>query len=140
MIDYINKRLEEWARWRVSDRALVRHALGVKNCWPQMLKDDKDQVKLERHGTLVPFNDLDCCEMDRAVCALPVDLKLVVTEVYCRVGTTESVARRCGVSRMTLHRRLDRAHWLLLGWLNDIAAGAELAQEPTLAQKIACAA
>jgi len=77
MIDYINKRLNDWARWRVSDRALLRHMLGVKSCWPDMKSDELEQ-KYERHGTVVPLDDLECCDTDKAVCALPPDLARLV--------------------------------------------------------------
>lgn len=134
MIEYINKRLNDWARWRVSDRAMLRHMLGVKSCWPDMKRDDADQ-KYERHGTVVPFDDLECCDTDKAVCALPPPLKETVIEYYTRVGTAETTARRLGVSKMTLFRRIDQAHIQIMGSLNDLSAGIRLAPGPTLPEK-----
>ena len=134
MIDYINKRLNDWARWRLSDRATIRHMLGAKSCWPQMLQDDAEG-KMERHGTIVPINDLECCEMDKAVLALPAELQFILEEFYYRTNTTEGVAKRCGISRATLHRRIDQAHQRLLGLLNDQAAGIRIAPGQTLPEK-----
>ncbi len=135
MIDYINKRLNDWARWRVSDRALLRHMLGVKSCWPDMKRDDFDQ-KYERHGTIVPLDDLECCDTDKAVCALPADLQAAVVEYYTRRATTaDGIAKRLGCSKVTLFARIGRAHWHILGSLNDLAAGVKPATEPTLSQK-----
>jgi len=134
MIDYINKRLNDWARWRVSDRALLRHMLGVKSCWPDMKSDELEQ-KYERHGTVVPLDDLECCDTDKAVCALPPDLEAAVIEYYTRLGTAESTAKRLGVSKVTLFARIGRAHWHVLGTLNDLAARSKPAIERTLPEK-----
>ena len=138
MIDYINKRLNDWARWRVSDRALLRHALGAKSCWPQMLGESDSTETVRQHGTLVPMNDIECCEMDKAVCALPLDLRNTVMEYYTRIGTAETTAKRLGVTTRTLFRRVEQAHWHILGSLNDLAAGIRPAPGPTLAEKSAC--
>ena len=123
MIKYINDLLNDWARWRLSDRATIRHALGSKSCWPAMLADQDPDVKYERHGTLVPLNDLDCCQTDKAVCALPSDLKAVIVEFYTRTGTADMAAKRCGVSKATLFRKVDAAHQHIMGTLNDLTAG-----------------
>jgi DNA-directed RNA polymerase specialized sigma24 family protein len=135
MIDYINKRLNDWARWRVSDRALLRHMLGVNSCWPQMLKDDDPDQKYEKHGTLVPLNDLECCDTDKAVCALPPELSDAVIEYYTRIGTAETTAKRLGIAVRTLFDRIGRAHWHIIGTLNDLSAGIQSAPGPTLSRK-----
>ncbi len=134
MIDYINKLLNDWARWLVSDRGTVRNMLGVRGCWPVIPADDAD-VKYERHGTLVPINDLECCETDKAVCALPADLRAAVVEYYTRIGTAETTAKRLGYSKVTLFARIGQAHWHILGTLNDLAAHVKPATELTLPQK-----
>ena len=144
MIDYINKRLNEWARWRVSDRAMLRHMLGAKSCWPQMLGEAESTETVRQQGTLVPVNDLDCCHTDKAVCALPRELQAAVIEYYTRTDTAEGTAKRLGVSKVTLFARIARAHWHILGSLNDLAAGLRPAphQVPalpaTLPEKRAC--
>lgn len=140
MIDYINKLLNDWARWKASDGATVRHMLGVKSCWPQMLKDEDPDQKYEKHGTLVPLNDLECCYTDKAVCALPPDERAAVMEYYTRIGTAESTARRLGVSKVTVFARIGRAHWHIMGTLNDLAAGVRSAPGETLPEKKACIA
>jgi hypothetical protein len=136
MIDYINKRLNDWARWKVSERQMLRHMLGIRSCWPVVLKkeDDVDQ-KFERYGTVVPLDDLECCDTDKAVCGLPLDLRDAVLAYYTRTGTADSTAKFLGISKVTLFARIGRAHWHILGSLNDLAAGLRLAPEPTLPQK-----
>ena len=136
MIDYINKRLNDWARWRVSDRATLRHMLGAKGCWPQMMGEAESTETVRQQGTLVPLNDLECCDTDKAVCALPDDLRVAVIEYYTRIGTAETTARRLGIAKMTMFRRIERAHWHILGTLNDLAARSTPATERTLPQKM----
>ncbi len=139
MIDYINKRLNDWARWKLSDRATVRHMLGAKSCWPRMLGEAESTETVRQHGTLVPLNDLECCQTDKAICALPDELRDTVIEFYTRrAGTVETIAKRLGISRATLFRRIDQAHSHILGSLNDLAAGMALATRRTLPEKIAC--
>lgn len=123
MIDYINKRLNDWARWRISDRALLRHALGAKSCWPQMLGESESTESVRQQGTLVPLNDLECCDTDKAICALPRDLHVTVIEYYARIGTADTTAKRLGITKRTLFQRIDRAHWHVMGTLNDLSAG-----------------
>jgi predicted DNA-binding protein (UPF0251 family) len=138
MIDYINKQLNEWARWRASDRMTLRHMLGAKNCWPQMLGEAESTETVRQHGTLVPLNDLECCHTDKAVCLLPDDLRLVVMEFYTRIGTAETTARRLGIDKSTLFRRIDRAHIHIMGSLNDLAAGLHRAPAARYHVFIAC--
>lgn len=138
MIEYINKRLNDWARWCVSDRVTLRHQLGAKSCWPQMLGESESTETVRQQGTLVPLNDLDCCLTDKAVCRLPPDLRRTVIEFYCRVGTTETVARRLGLTTRALFLRVERAHWHILGTLNDLAAGVILPPCAALPFESAC--
>lgn len=138
MIDYINKQLVDWARWRVSSRMTLRHMLGVKGCWPAIPFEPYSK-KLDRQATAqVPLNDLECWATDRAVCALSADLKAAVVEFYTRTGTADTTAKRLGISKATLFRRIDQAHCAILGSLNDIAAGLHLARSQTLPEKNAC--
>jgi hypothetical protein len=134
MIDYINKRLNDWARWQVSDRATLRHMLGAKSCWPQMIGESDSTETVRQQGTLVPLNDIECCETDKAVCALPDDLRPAVIEYYTRIGTADSTAKRLGISKFTLFARIGRAHWRIMGTLNDLAARSKPATESTLSQ------
>lgn len=136
MIEYINIRLNDWARWVVSDRTTLRHMLGAKNCWPDMLGESDSTETVRQQGTLVPLNDLECCDTDKAVCALPPELSNAVFEYYTRIGTAETTAKRLGISKMTLFRRIEQAHWCILGTLNDLAAGIRAAPSVTLSQKV----
>jgi len=119
----------------VSDRATIRHMLGAKNSWPGMLGESDSTETVRQQGTLVPLNDLECCDTDKAVCALPPQLHDAVMEYYTRTGTAESTAKRLGISKMTLFRRIEQAHWRILGTLNDLAAGIRVAPGQTLPQK-----
>ena len=121
MIAYINERLNDWARWQVSDRRLVRTLLGAHNCWPQMLGEAQSTATVRQRGTLVPLNDVECCETDRAVCALRAELKDPVIAYYTRVGTGEMLAKCLGISKRTLFYRIDLAHDEISRTLVDVA-------------------
>jgi transposase-like protein len=124
MIDYINVRLGEWARWSVSDARYLRTTLGAHSCWPQMLGEAASTESKRGEVSFVPLNDIECCETDKAICALPATLKEAVVVYYKRTGTTSiQIAKRLGVSERTLFDRISQAHQRLLGILNDIAAG-----------------
>ncbi len=138
MITYVNDLLNEWARWRVSDRMLVRTMLGSRSCWPQMLGESDSTDTVRQHGTLVPLNDVECCLTDKAVCMLPLDLQRTVIEFYCRIGTVETAARHLGICPRTLFHRIERAHSHILGTLNDLAAGVILAPGRTLPLNGSC--
>lgn len=108
MIEYINVRLNDWARWRASGRAL--YALGARSCWPLMLGDADSTETVRQVGTLVPFNDLECERTERAVNALPKELRDLVIELYCRIGPIDTVMRRLRICKTMLYRRIDQAH------------------------------
>jgi len=123
MIIYINNRLNEWSRWRMSDKKLIADMLGAHSCWPEMLGEAESTETVRQVGTLVPLDENECCETDKAVCSLPRDLKETIMECYPQRGTSEAIARRIGVSRDGLSIRINQAHARLLSILNDMAAG-----------------
>jgi hypothetical protein len=113
MIIYIDKRLQQWAIWRISGKVLP---VIARSSWQALSGQSEARA-------MVPTNDIECKDIDTCVCALEPDLKLTVLEAYTRVGTVETAAKRCGITPRTLFRRLDKAHYQILGWLNDLAAG-----------------
>lgn len=115
MILYIDGRCKLWAVWRVTGKVLP---VIARSSWQNLSGGGSGQSR-----DLVPVNDIECKDIDTCVCALRPELKQAVIEAYTRVGTVETAAKRCGVSPRTLFRRLDMAHYMILGWLNDLAAG-----------------
>jgi hypothetical protein len=75
----------------------------------------------------IPVNEIRVPKVDRCVCALEPILRQAVEEFYLRIGgVTRGVQARCKCSEKTLYRRIDEAHNLILGYLNDMAAGVEV--------------
>ena len=125
MIEHIDRRLQDWARWRVGGGMVLFafnriYAMGGEVAYA----GGEDQ-----RGSVVPLDDLECSATDRCVQALEPTLQRAVTEAYCRMRSLsdESVARQLGVSRMTLWRRLDAAHRVIMGLLADLSAGVPVA-------------
>lgn len=127
MLTHINDLLNDWALWRKGARG--RSAGGISPFPAYNLVGRGGSGHGDNGPPLlsyVPIDELRCAEVDRCVCALQPLLRQAVEEFYTRIGTTEQAARRCQCSRMTLHRRIDQAHNLILGYLNDIASGIEV--------------
>jgi DNA-directed RNA polymerase specialized sigma24 family protein len=118
MIVHINDRLNQWARWRLGASGRGGSPYPAYNL-PH--KPDDDAPPDPRR--YVPINDLECCDTDRCVCALSPPLRKAVDEFYIRTETVERKAQYCGCSVKTLYRRIDEAHRLIMGWLNDLSCG-----------------
>lgn len=113
---YINNRLNDWARWLLmrsdggqgypGQSAFVRLAGGTKP------------------GAYIPPGlDEDAWEVEQAVQSLKPELKLVVQAFYCHTGTVEQKAKECHCHRDTMYARLDRAHGLIMDYLNGCTCG-----------------
>lgn len=104
MIEYINRRLCDWARWRLSGRLSLMarpsiYFLGQRVHDPDAVRDN-----------FIPFNEIECSRVDVAVRKLEGVLQRAVIESYTRTTTMRLAARACRCSERTLYRRLDRAH------------------------------
>lgn len=124
MIPYIDERLVDWARWSVSDGMEIRNSLGSRNCWPQMVRDPDSTDTVAQTGSLVPCNDIECAEMDEAVCSLPSELKSIIWDFYKRTVSGDQIAKRLGIGKRTLYDRIDYAHNLLATFFYDRASAA----------------
>lgn len=122
MLTYINDRLVEWARWKAGVRGMFTGGISPFPAYNLAGGGGR------RHDgppdlSYIPVDEVRCAEVDRCVCALEPLLRQAVEEFYTRIGTTDQAAAKCKCSRRQLHRRVDEAHALILGYLNDIAAG-----------------
>jgi DNA-directed RNA polymerase specialized sigma24 family protein len=101
-IAYADERLDAWASW----------VKGRANAWPlrtllgRIIEQGASGAAQETGGAYMPDSIL---ETDRAVAHLDALERRVLTEYYLTYATTEMKARRCGVSRATFWRRLERA-------------------------------
>lgn len=119
MIEYVNTRLNEWARWRLTGR----QALFARPSVYFRAGADAFGREPPAGASIVPIDDLEAERTHRCVMALEPLLQDTVTEFYCRAGTAETMAKQLRCDKATLYRRIDRAHQLLLGFMNDVACG-----------------
>lgn len=118
MILHINDLLNTWAEWIVTGRRVVGLSYPSQCAFTRMAHDGG-----ERRGA--DFNE-DAYMVERAVQALPLDLKNVIMTFYLRTATAEQMAKELNCHRDTLYVRLHRAHVEIMGLLQDMAAGMEI--------------
>lgn len=108
-IDWIERRLQNWVRWRVAGG-------GGPLGYAQVKLGDAAAVVCDRRGyddAPIPTNAIEAGETDDAVQRLPSELRATVLEVYLGTGgEAQHMARLC-CARATMYARVDRAHRLL---------------------------
>lgn len=105
-IDWIEQRLQEWARWRLMPGSGMLGYAGVDLA-------DADAGRGGYVSVAIPTSDVQASEMDELVTRLPGELRATVLEVYVgRGGEREHLAKLC-CTRSTMYQRIDRAHRLL---------------------------
>jgi DNA-directed RNA polymerase specialized sigma24 family protein len=108
-IDWIEQRLQNWTRWRMSRGSGV---LGYASVDLTSLAD----ADVGRDGYVsasIPTSDVEADETDGAVQRLPSECKATVEIVYLGQGTFREKAVRLAVGESTVHARIGRAHRLL---------------------------
>ncbi len=118
MIEYINKRCNEWAAW-----LLVRRDGGMG--YPHAASFMRLAVQRDRQAPSGPRIDDEAMLTERSIRGIDPGLRTVVEEFYLRMRScpAESIARRLNCSRDTLYARLHRAHVAIMEVMNDLEAG-----------------
>lgn len=102
-IDWIDDRLQNWARWKLASGAMPTPRLGEAAA---MVRDPYAEKP-------IPISDCEASDTDDAVMRLPGELRITVIEYYVgRGGLREKLARLC-CEKATLFARIERAHRLL---------------------------
>lgn len=113
-IEWVEQRLQNWARWRLCEGAGVLGYAAVNYA---------DAVNGGRRGYVeaaIPISDVDASETDQAIRRLhPPGLALTVEEVYVGQGGIRDKALRLCCTEGTVHARIDQAHRQLA---TDLAA------------------
>lgn len=104
-IEWVDQRLDVWAKWVVNGRSLVSGA-GCHPMWRDMPPDPA-----QTYEARVPINEEECWRTEQAVQALPVELAQTVAAYY--LHGTYFAQDRLSISRAVLSQRLDRSHRLL---------------------------
>lgn len=126
---YVEARLGRWAVWyRWGARPGPR---PVRSWFGAILDHNVEQIG--GVSTSCPVDINEALETNRAVMALSGELREAVFEGYLKGGSVEQKCRALGLrSRQSYYDRLNRAYGLVLGYLNDLAAGVPLpAIEPS---------
>jgi DNA-directed RNA polymerase specialized sigma24 family protein len=105
-VDWIEQRLQNWARWRLSG---AMGALGYASVDLQAAMVDCD----ESRGPAIPTIDCEARETDSAIGLLASELKATVLQVYLGRGGMADHARRLCCTRATIDQRIWRAHRIL---------------------------
>ena len=106
-IEWMNAMLASWAVWRLTGSTKI----GGYSCPaynPQRVAQT-DDVRAGMARSFTPTEDSDALSTDRAVAALPGELKKTVILAYTYDGGIEQVSLRLKITRATLHRRLCQA-------------------------------
>lgn len=116
MIEAIDKRLLEWAEWRLGS---VQGVAGYHGTMSAIIAGGGEVVRGTATEIYVSDSVLDT---DQAYERLDEDLKRVVQLQYMTTLTPDQKAKKANVSRMTFYRRVDTAHQHLLYFLKPKAA------------------
>lgn len=128
-IEWIEQRLQNWARWRLT------RGSGVVGYAAVNLADPMLGVHREPYADApVPTNGIEAGETDSAVRALPGELRATVECYYLSPCTENEKLRRLCVAKRTMHDRVHRAQQLIAAHFTErqAAAGAERARVEAL--------
>lgn len=115
-IQWIEERLLNWQRWRLTQGAGVLGYAAVNYANPT------PEVREPYAEAPIPFNDIEASDTETAVQRLPIELRRTVFEHYVGRGTMSDHLKRLQVTRPTLYARIDLAHRMLA---NDFSAQRE---------------
>jgi hypothetical protein len=118
---YVISRLNAWAEWSIR-----RQDSGLG--YPKSVSFT-NQMPKGGFGAITPDIAEECFEVERCVMALAYvnrDLYTVIDLSYRRTLTCDQRCKEAGCVKSTFYLKLGRAHQMVLGYLNDIAAGMEI--------------
>jgi hypothetical protein len=111
-IEDIERRLLNWARWRLGGQS---GGLGYST----VNLADAEAARDGYREAVIPTVDCEAEETDRAVVSLASELRATVESVYLGGGGLAQKARRLCCSIPTIHARVDLAHRRIQAWLAD---------------------
>lgn len=111
----IDRRLSNWARWR--------HGMTVGGLGYASVDMASEGIRETAEADVrLPLDDVEAEETNRAVLALPGELRATVEEVYLRGGSMAIKAKRLCCAEPTIYARLVRADTALQVWLAAVQA------------------
>jgi len=112
MIDQINDRLIRWADWATNGHR-------ARGLWYSPCTLRKWMVRCSLARSVDVVYDEEAGKTDKAVTALPVDLKAVIVVYYLKPGTIAQKAKDLHCDKRTLYRRLHHAQQRVDEYLNS---------------------
>lgn len=119
-IEDIERRLLNWVRWKAGAGV---GGLGYASV--NMLAALGGSSRGAHDPIPIPTMAIEAEETDRAVMALPSELRRTVEVVYLGRGGAPEHARALAVSAVTVRARVCRAHKAISNWLADLAQSRE---------------
>lgn len=115
MIDYINDQLNRWSDWLRSGH--TRLGYPRQSAFVSAMGGGR--------GAEITLPDEHAHAISIAVNALEPVLHETIQCYYRKMKSSgvDQIAKHLGCSRRTVYDRIDRAHVLIMGSLNDLAAG-----------------
>ena len=112
-IDDIDRRLQNWGRWKHGAGA---GGLGYARVRSMMRVDGGEHA-----GPVVPTNDCEAQDTDDAVMSLASELRATIEVYYVLGGGMGDKAIRLACTEATIRNRLARAHPLIQSYLSELA-------------------
>ena len=121
-IEAIERRLENWARWKMRAGGHLNYA-GVN--W-ETLGDGRSGYR----EAVIPIDDCEAADTDAAIQLLPRHLQDTLTEHYTgEHADIPSQAKKLGCAVSTVHARIEDAHRRLSQHFHERAEAARREQE-----------
>lgn len=111
-VDWIERRLLNWARWKLNSGSGPLGYAGVD------LSNPTPEVRDPYTEAPIPTLGVEASETDDAVQRLPSELKATVLEYYTGKGGLNDHLRRLVCAKATMYARLERADRLLAEHFN----------------------
>lgn len=117
-IPKIQARLDAWARWCDNQGGGLGGGGTVISYLMDLAAGKRVHEDDATPQAVVPVDSIECSITHEAVLALPDELRQAVVAWHCAShGTLEEVAKRHGMVKTTLWRRLAHADWRIQEWL-----------------------
>lgn len=114
MQDDIERRLQNWGRWK--------HGAGAGGLGYAKVSFGVEVVDCDRElEAVVPTINCEAEETDRAIATLPSELRATVELVYVLGGTVVAKAKRLACTERTVYSRLEKARRFISRWLSEQA-------------------
>ena len=133
-IEWVEAKLQEWARWRLAGGGGALGYAAVPLCGETLSGGGRDGYR----ESVIPTSDVDASETDDAIHTLPSELRATVECFYLGAGTQVEKLRRLCIAKQTMADRIGKAHRLLCAYFTDRQRAAQAERDRV--EKLQCIA